>query len=91
MTEPRLSIFPLMCLFIKGSFKAKWIYEMMKGELKALQLPEGFQSVIRLVHQWKAFAKLQWVRPCLLVSILSQLSKKNVIHMGAFSELPTTF
>lgn len=41
MTEPRLFIFPLMCLFIKGSFKPEWIHEMMRGSWRYCSLQEA--------------------------------------------------
>lgn len=79
MTEPRLSIFPLMCLFIKGSFKPKWIYEMMKGELKSIKedpdQSSGWCSGGRCFGPTEAGAAS-------LVSILSRLSQKKVIHTG---------
>lgn len=79
MTEPRLSVFPLMCLFIKGSFKPKWIYEMMKGELKSLQ-EDPNQSPGWCIGG-RCFGQTE-AGTASLVSILSRLSKKNVIHTG---------
>lgn len=79
MTEPRLSTFPLTCLFIKGSFKPKWIYEMMKGELKSLQedpdQSSGWCIGDRCFGQTEAGGAS-------LVSILSGLSKNKVMHTG---------
>lgn len=80
MTEPRLFIFPLMCLLIKGSFKPKWIYKMMKGQLKTLQPPRGSQSVIRLVHQWNILAKLKQALSSLELFLFLADLKKNVTH-----------
>lgn len=73
MTEPRLFVCPLTCLFIKGSFKPKWIYKMMKGQLKTLQPLGGSQSVIRLAHGWNLLAKREQVLPH-LTCFYSQLT-----------------
>lgn len=88
MSEPRLSAFPSTCLFIQGSFKARWIYEMMKGA-KDTAPPGGSQSVGRAERQVVPPGHSGGViRP---VSVLRWLSKRSAIHLGGLLEITNSF
>lgn len=87
MTEPRLSIFPLMCLFIKGSFKPKWIYEMMKGELKSIKEDPDQSSGCALVAG--VLAKLRLVLPHLFL-FLADFPRRRLYTQEDHSESQTS-